>query len=124
MKMNGTSKSLYEMQTQFQQILVDNCMYGGGREEIKPLPSDIKENFSYHIQAMVEELGELLREDKRWKNYRNDNYNRENKLNELCDCFITLMNISIFSGFTEEELKKSIKEKILVNTKRALKELE
>ena len=113
MKMNGmnniagdkTLASLYNKQIEFQKLIT--------KEE--DLPSDKLEWFSYHIQAMVEEMGEIMKADKRWKTYRNNIYSKDEKLEEIADAFITLMNISIFSGFSDEEVYNAINNKIETN---------
>ena len=43
-------------------------------------PGDNIHQFSYHIQAMVEELGEVMKADKRWKTHRNHRYEPDEKL--------------------------------------------
>lgn len=81
-------------------------------------PGDNLTQFSYHIQAMVEELGEVMKADKRWKTHRNHRYEPEEKLDEIADVFITAMNIAIHSGFTAEEIEKAIATKINENYER------
>jgi NTP pyrophosphatase (non-canonical NTP hydrolase) len=85
--------------------------------EVKDLPKDNLEHFSYHIQAMVEELGEVMKADKRWKTHRNSSYNSAEKLEEIADVFITAMNIAIHSGYTSDEVLKEISDKINKNYK-------
>ena len=82
------------------------------------LPMDNVDLASYHIQALMAEVGELLHSDKRWKNYRVDNIDMENKKEEIADCFIVLMNIAIYSGLSAEEFEKVILNKIEENNKR------
>ena len=81
-------------------------------------PGDNLHEFSYHIQAMVEELGEVMKADKRWKTHRNTRYVPDEKLDELADVFITAMNISIHSGFTAEQIEEAIAKKINENFER------
>ena len=81
-------------------------------------PGDNLHQFSYHIQAMVEELGEVMKADKRWKTHRNYRYKQDEKLDEIADVFITAMNISIHSGFTAEDIEKAISNKIKENYER------
>lgn len=81
-------------------------------------PSDNLGEFSYHIQAMVEELGEVMKADKRWKTHRNNRYEPKEKLDEIADVFITAMNISIHSGFTAVEIEEAIANKINENFER------
>lgn len=81
-------------------------------------PGDNLAQFSYHIQAMVEELGEVMKADKRWKTHRNHRYEPEEKLDEIADMFITAMNIAIHSGFTAETIEMAISNKINENYER------
>ena len=78
-------------------------------------PGDNLSQFSYHVQAMVEELGEVMKADKRWKTHRNERYVPEEKLDELADVFITAMNMAIHSGFTAETIEAAIANKIQEN---------
>lgn len=82
---------------------------------IEQLPSDNIEWFSYHMQAMVEELGEVLKADKRWKTHRNTTYNREEKALELADVYITLLNLLMFTGIPFEEFMEMVVNKQMEN---------
>ena len=107
----------YNNQVQFQEIITG-----------QKCPSDNIEKFSYHIQAMVEEMGEVMKADKRWKTHRNHRYEPEEKLDEIADVFITAMNIAIRSGFSDEDIEEAISNKIsenyarLINNKTCKKE--
>ena len=81
-------------------------------------PGDNLTQFSYHIQAMVEEMGEVMKADKRWKTHRNTRFEPEEKLDEIADVFITAMNIAIHSGFTSSQISEAIMTKIKNNRKR------
>ena len=78
-------------------------------------PGDNLPQFSYHIQAMVEELGEVMKADKRWKTHRNERFEPKEKLDEVADVFITAMNIAIHSGYSIETLEHAISNKINEN---------
>ena len=67
---------------------------------------------SYHVQQLMSEIGEVLDADKRWKNFRNQKYDENAKLEEIADCFIVLMNIAMFSGFDGNRLYDAIEKKI------------
>jgi NTP pyrophosphatase (non-canonical NTP hydrolase) len=120
MKMNGMNNpaseggvktaltAIFEKQEQFQSEVTG----------IKQLPTDNVSWFSYHTNAMLEEMGEVLKADKRWKTHRNHEYNPENKLEEIADVFITAINISIFSGFSGEDIELAILKKIEENTRK------
>lgn len=81
-------------------------------ENIVKVPFDDVKISSYHIQQLISEIGEVLSADKRWKNFRNEKYDKENKLEEIADCFIVLMNISMFSGISYDMLLKKLNEKV------------
>ena len=78
-------------------------------------PGDNLHQFSYHVQAMVEELGEVMKADKRWKTHRNTRYEPEEKLDEIADVFITAMNMAIHSGFSAGAIEEAIEKKINEN---------
>lgn len=99
--------SLYDRQVSLQSRMADNGMYEG----IDPylvIPQDIPSLASYHVQQLVSEIGEVLEADKRWKNFRNDKYDPDAKLDEIADCFIVLMNIAMFSGFNSSDVYDAI----------------
>lgn len=104
---NKNFKNSYDNQIHFQEAITGvTC------------PGDNLHQFSYHIQAMVEELGEVMKADKRWKTHRNTRYEKDEKLDEIADVFITAINISIHSGFTAEEIENAISRKINENYER------
>lgn len=101
-------KELFKKQIEFQKMIT--------KEE--KLPKDDIELFNYHMLALMEEIGELRHSDKRWKSHRNTHYDLINKIEEISDCFITLMNVAIFSGMDSELLLESVQYKMKENTKR------
>lgn len=104
---NKTFKESYDSQIHFQEIITGvKC------------PGDNLYQFSYHIQAMVEELGEVMKADKRWKTHRNARYEHDEKVDEIADVFITAMNIAIHSGLTADEMEQAIVNKINENYER------
>lgn len=117
--MNGMSKinfeDLYETQTMFQEEVKKAAPY---EFEVGTLPEDNIKGFSFHMQQLMSEVGEVLAADKRWKNYRNSKFDKNNKLEELADCFIVLMNVCIFSGFTAQDLISAIVRKVHKNAER------
>lgn len=113
---------MYACQENFQRLLLKNEMYGNtGYSEI---PYNNVKLFSYHMQAMISELGEVLEADKRWKSFRNAEYDRKCKLEEIADCFLTMMNVAIFSGYQSYEVEEAICKKVMKNFERVKKELE
>lgn len=106
---------LYNMQIEFQNKILERQSGENGKPTIA-LPQDDVPWFSYHIQAMVEELGEVMKADKRWKTHRNDRFEFDEKVDEIVDVFITVMNIAIFSGISGDQLVNEIVAKIQENT--------
>lgn len=121
---SATIKDIYEMQAQNQMIMLSRGMYG--KERLIFLPIDDVQLCSYHIQQLMSEVGEVLDADKRWKNFRNEKYDKEAKAEEIADCFIVLLNIAMFSGIGSKQLDdmvcnkiKKVKERIEKDSERA-----
>ena len=108
---------LYNMQIEFQNKVLERQSEENGKPTIA-LPQDDINWFSYHIQAMVEELGEVMKADKRWKTHRNDRFEFDEKVDEIADVFITAMNIAIFSGVSGDQLVNEIIIKIQENERK------
>lgn len=129
-KMNGNNFSLqqlFEKQIDFQAILLQQ-MENKQREspldedsKSKDLPIDSVEWFKYHCLAMLEEMGEVMTSDKRWKTHRNTKYDLVEKKKELADVFITWCNMVMFSGISADEIVAVILDKINENTKKLTK---
>lgn len=113
--------AIYVGQEDFQRFLIDKGMYGNIGNLI--IPEDNQKLFSYHIQAMISELGEVLAADERWKNYRNVKYDSKEKLEEIADCFLTMMNVAIYSGYQSYEVEDAIIRKMGKNKKRVEEEI-
>lgn len=107
--------SLYNVQLNNQQKLMDQKAYERfTAKQDQILPVDDPRLCSYHVQQLISEIGEVLEADKRWKNFRNEKNDTKNKLYEIADCFIVVMNLAIFSGFDAYELEQAIKKKLQV----------
>lgn len=113
--MSKSFADFYNDQIAFQNEVIEKAGYG---IEVKSIPEDNIEVAKYHMLALMEETGELIKSDKRWKNYRNKHFDKANKLEELSDCFITLFNVAMFSGISAEELEFSLSNKMAENAKR------
>lgn len=108
-----TLEKLYNAQLLNQRLLFVKGAYDNFKQDTtKAVPCDDVSLSSYHIQQLMSEIGEVLECDKRWKNYRNDKFDKDAKLEELADCFIELLNIAMFSNFSAKELSQAIKNKI------------
>lgn len=107
-----------------EQMINQNCLLMSGSyddfklNETDMVPVDDIKLASYHIQQLMSEIGEVLDADKRWKNFRNDKYDKDAKLEELADCFIVLMNVAMFSGFNGFQMQEAIEEKMEIFSKR------
>jgi NTP pyrophosphatase (non-canonical NTP hydrolase) len=106
-------ENAYEKQIAFQKEIIKK--YQSHIMDHKDLPLDNPDLFQYHMTAIVEELGEVLKADKRWKTHRNDAFDPENKLEEIADVFITAINICIFSGYDSSKIMDKVNSKILDN---------
>lgn len=114
-----TLSELFNIQAGNQREMLRKGLYPqtNGSVDIE-LPIDDTELFSYHIQQLVSEIGEVLTADKRWKSHRQDNYDSQSKLEEIADCFIVMINIAMFSGFDGDTVATAISDKLDVVAKR------
>lgn len=115
-------QTFYNKQLDFQKKIAAIYGYKNLKQEEK-LPTDNVDVASYHMLALLEEAGELVKSDKRWKNFRNQHYDKKNKLEEIADCIITLFNICIFSGISAEELESALFNKMQENDERIAKKI-
>ena len=103
--------TLYAMQREFQELLKGSSLFDIDN------PNDMAES----ILGLLGECGEVLQSDQRWKrNGRNTYYNRREKIEEIADCFIFLLNVCIYSGVSSFELMNAVKDKIEKNKDRYL----
>ncbi len=107
---NDSLELLYLMQAGFQRRILE---IEGVNSPLLPIDDSVR--FHYHTTALVEEMGEILKADKRWKTHRNSTYDREEKLDEYADLFITVLNIGLYSGFSIDDIKESVTNKIATN---------
>lgn len=121
MKTNGKMKNnsnvtlvdLFSLQMDNQTKMLMNGMYDIFKlDDTIAVPVDDTKLMSYHIQQLMSEIGEVLEADKRWKNFRNQKYDKDAKLEEIADCFIVLMNVTMFSDVNGEELTQAIINKL------------
>lgn len=120
-KMNNpiTLQDLFNVQKANQSKMLQDGMYDMFKSEsTHSIPVDDVKLMSYHIQQLMSEIGEVLDADKRWKNFRNQKYNENAKLEEIADCFIVMMNIAMFSGFDGPQLVDAIEKKLNEVSKR------
>ena len=117
-----TLEKLYNAQLLNQRLLFIKGAYDNFKHDTtKSVPCDDVSLSSYHIQQLMSEIGEVLECDKRWKNYRNDKFDKDAKLEGLADCFIELLNIAMFSNFSAKELSQAIENKIEIVKERITK---
>lgn len=114
-KMNNpiTFQSLFNKQLANQNKMLEDGLYDMFKSKgTDSIPVDDVKLMSYHVQQLMSEIGEILGADKRWKNFRNTKYDEGNKLEEIADCFIVLMNVAMFSGFDGSQLADAIDKKL------------
>ncbi len=108
-----TFEDLFNIQKANQSKMLQDGMYDMFKsEDTTSIPVDDVKLMSYHIQQLMSEIGEVLDADKRWKNFRNQKYDKDAKLEEIADCFIVLMNVAMFSGFDGVQLTDAIVNKL------------
>lgn len=103
----GSFQSLFNQQGEFQHKVTGLTT-----------PVDNVQWFQYHMTAMNEELGEVLKADKRWKTHRNAFHDPVNKLEELADVFVTAINLALYSGIDADTMVEAIRAKISENTRK------
>lgn len=110
---NLTLNDLFVQQMMNQDKMLQDGMYDDYKmNSTECVPVDDVRLASYHVQHLISEIGEVLDADKRWKNFRNEKYDKDAKVEELADCFIVLMNIAMYSGINGREMTEAIKEKL------------
>ncbi len=109
---------LYNLQIRNQKKIIEKGLYDVPQSELTNLPTDNPKLMSYHIKHLMSEIGEILDADKRWKSFRNGKFDDEEKIKEIADCFIVLMNIAIYSGYNSDAIVKAIISKIEETEKR------
>lgn len=119
---NAFKKQLHNQQDLVAKHTYDDYMSSNDYFELidcdASLPYDSVQLCSYHIQQLMSEIGEVLDADKRWKNFRNEKYDPDAKLDEIADCMIVLMNIAIFSGFNATDVMSAVNTKLDVVSRR------
>ena len=127
MSVDVSFENAFKKQLRNQQALVDKHTYDDYMSSNDyfelidcdaSLPYDSVQLCSYHVQQLVSEIGEVLDADKRWKNFRNEKYDPDAKLDEIADCMIVLMNIAIFSGFNATDVMSAVNTKLDVVSRR------
>lgn len=115
---SNTFQQIFNYQMNNQSIMLSKGMYDNFIDFDVKLPIDSPRLSSYHVQQLMSEIGEVLDADKRWKNFRNDKYDKAAKAEELADCFIVLMNICMYSGLSAEDMERAIVNKLNIVTSR------
>ena len=113
--MNKSFADFFNDQVVFQKEVNEKFGYNA---KVENIPEDNVDVAKYHMLALMGETGELVKSDKRWKNYRNAYYDKHNKLEELSDCIITLFNVAMFSGISGKELAEALETKMNENYNR------
>lgn len=105
--LSRSMEMVFNMQKEFQKML--------GNE----VPCDNPDMLAHHLLGLVTEIGEVAQADKRWKkNKRNDHYSYDEKLKEIADVFIFLINVCLYSNITSYQLINAVSDKIEENIER------
>lgn len=83
-------------------------------------PVDNVDMFKEWALMTIEEVGELLQEDKRWRTFRNIHYDKCKKKSELADVLICVINMALYSDISFNELMTAVEIKQERNSKRDL----
>ena len=101
---------LFQKQLEFQQLIKQDKFEGY---------VDDPEEMSKSILGLISEAGEVLQADQRWKsNGRNTYFDRDEKIVEIADCFIFLLNVCIYSDVTAFDIVNAVDGKININRQR------
>ena len=109
MMINFTSsiEDIFYKQREFQRMLGND------------VPTDDPNMLAHHLLGLVTEIGEVAQADKRWKrNKRNDHFDYNEKLKEIADCFIFLINVCLYSNISFYQLLTATESKIEENIER------
>ncbi len=112
-----------------------NCLYSIFNEQTNQqqilsnltLPCDIEDNFFYNVLLMFEEIGEILHTDRRYRReaYRaTNNYNEREKISELADLFLIILNLIIYSGYELDTFLDIVQRKQTENLKNFVKTID
>ena len=82
------------------------------------VPSDNPDKFMEQICLLGEEVGEVLQNDKRYRTVRDNKYDRDEKLKELADVYIVVMNLFMWSGFDAKTAADAINDRMQYNVDR------
>ncbi len=92
-----TLGKLFELQKNFQ---------AGLDGKLDKLPREMPKYIPLQITALIAELGEILKENQKWKCWRKNPppVNYDNLLTEVVDAFHFLINITLFLGFDSNDV--------------------
>lgn len=108
---NDTLGKLFELQKKLQTRYYN---------DVDELPKEMPEKIPIQITSLIAELGEILEENQKWKNWRKKvpSVDYENLLIEIVDAFHFLINITLFLGFDSHDVYNKFIEKNKENNER------
>ena len=98
--MEQTMREIFEKQIELQKIAFN-----------KVLPNHEPNLVSYFALGLMSEVGEVLQADKTWKPFHKGKYNKIEALEELADCWLFLVNLTLAEGFDERAVLAAISDK-------------
>lgn len=109
--MNETMENIFKKQIELQKIAFN-----------KELPNHEPELISYFALGLVGEVGEVLQADKTWKPFNKGIRDEWLTLEELADCWLFLINLTLAEGYDCREIKEMILDKQAIVFERIKKE--
>lgn len=98
--MDETLENIFEKQIALQKIAFN-----------KELPNHEPKLVSYFALGLVGEVGEVLQADKTWKPFNKGTRNEWSTLEELADCWLFLINLTLAEGYDCRTIKEMIHDK-------------
>lgn len=98
--MGETLENIFEKQIALQKIAFN-----------KELPNHEPKLVNYFALGLVGEVGEVLQADKTWKPFNKGTRNEWSTLEELADCWLFLVNLTLAEGYDYRTIKEMVVEK-------------
>ena len=109
--MEKTMENIFQKQIELQKIAFN-----------KTLPKHEPDLVSYFALGLVSEVGEVLQADKTWKPFHKGTRDEWSALEELADCWLFLINLTLAEGYNCRAIKEMICDKQSIVFERIKKE--
>jgi dimeric dUTPase (all-alpha-NTP-PPase superfamily) len=100
--------------------MFDRCKYFQKRVFNYNLPKHLPERIPISITSIVAELGEILEENQKWKDWRRNHpeINETNLLLEVADLWHFIINLTLYLGYDADVIYKAFLKKNKINHER------